>query len=162
VGRHQRHAAIPALGGGDDGGSLLSKFYSILEPQMDADERRLELDSITERIIGAAYQVSNTLGVGFLEKVYENALAFELRKSGMSVVQQQIINVRYEEIIVGQYVADMVVEDSVIIEMKAVKCLDDIHRAQCLNYLKATGMTVCLLINFATPKIDVNRIVNKF
>lgn len=129
---------------------------------MDADERRLVVDSITEKIIGAAHQVSNTLGCGFLEKVYENALAIEISKRGMQLVQQQVIDVRYNDIVVGQYIADMVVEDLVVIEAKAVKCLDDIHRAQCLNYLKATGMTVCLLINFGTPKVDVKRIVNNF
>lgn len=129
---------------------------------MNADERRLLVDSITEKVIGAAHQVSNTLGCGFLEKVYENALAFETRKRGLHVVQQQVIDVRYEDMVVGQYIADMVVEDLVVVEAKAVKCLDDIHRAQCLNYLKATGLTVCLLINFGSPKVDVKRIVNNF
>jgi GxxExxY protein len=129
---------------------------------MDADKRRLAIDSITEQVIGAAYEVSNVLGVGFLEKVYENAMAVEIRKRGLSVIQQQMINVCYGSVVVGQYVTDMVVENLVLVEVKAVKCLDDVHRAQCLNYLKATGMAVCLLINFGSPKVDVKRIVSNF
>ena len=128
---------------------------------MDADERRLTINAVTEQIIGAAYQVSNSLGAGFLEKVYENALEYELRKRGRRVQQQFPINVRYDGVIVGDYIADLIVDELVLVEVKAVKCFDDIHLAQCLNYLKATGLNVCLLINFGTPKIELKRIVNK-
>jgi len=128
---------------------------------MDADEHRLAINAVTEQIIGAAYQVSNSLGAGFLEKVYENSLAYELRKRGHRVQQQYPINVLYDGVIVGDYIADLIVDDLVLVEVKAVKCFDDIHLAQCLNYLKATGLHVCLLINFGTPKIEIKRIVNK-
>ena len=115
---------------------------------------------ITEKIIGSAYTVANSLGSGFLEKVYENALAHELAKAGLHVVQQAAISVMYDGVIVGDYVADLLVENEILLELKAVKALDAIHMAQCMNYLKATGLTVCLLINFGTPRIEVKRIVN--
>jgi GxxExxY protein len=120
------------------------------------------INAKTERIISAAFRVSNVLGCGFLEKVYENALAHELRKAGLDVRQQHLINVHYETVVVGQYVADIVVDDSVLIEIKAIKCFDDVHLAQCLNYLKATGMSICLLLNFAAPKVEVKRVVHNF
>lgn len=107
---------------------------------------------VTEKIIGCAYTVANTLGSGFLEKVYENALAHELRKADLSVRQQTGINVYYDSIIVGDYVADLLVENEVLVELKAVKAIDNVHFAQCMNYLKATGLQVCLLINFGTPR----------
>lgn len=118
----------------------------------------MEVNEITERIIGSAYQVANTLGVGFLEKVYENALAYELRNSGMLVTQQWPIEVWYCDVVVGDYCADLYVNEKVIVELKAAKALDDIHMAQCLNYLRATKLKVCLLINFGTPKIGIKRI----
>jgi GxxExxY protein len=131
-----------------------------MEPPMHADARRL--DEITERVIGCAYTVANTLGPGFLEKMYENALAYELRKAGFAVQQQCSIQVRYGEIVVGEYIADILVENSVLLELKAMNGLDDIQTAQCLNYLKATGLQVCLLINFGGPRVQVKRIVNDF
>ncbi len=118
-----------------------------------------DLNAITERIIGCAYTASNTLGSGFLEKVYENALAHELRKNGVGVEQQTSIQVVYDGVVVGDYSADLCVEDSVLVELKATKALEDVHLAQCMNYLKATGMKICLLINFGTPKILVKRII---
>jgi GxxExxY protein len=127
---------------------------------MDADGRRLAINAVTEQIIGAAYQVSNSFGAGFLEKVYENSLAYELRKRGHHVQQQYPINVGYDGVIVGDYIADLIVEELVLVEVKSVKCFDDIHLAQCLNYLKATGLNVCLLINFGTPKIEVKPVLS--
>jgi GxxExxY protein len=129
---------------------------------MDADERRARVNATTHAVIGAAHQVSNDLGCGFLEKVYENALAHVLRKKGFTVEQQRAIEVWYDGVVVGLYVSDMVVDDLVLIELKTSKATDDVHLAQCLNYLKATGMTVCLLLNFGLPKVDVKRIVNNF
>ncbi len=123
------------------------------------DVRRQQLNKVTEQIIGCAFTVANTLGHGFLEKVYENALAYELRKAGLRVSQQQGIQVHYEDVVVGEYVADLLVEDRVIVELKAVKALDDTARAQCVNYLKATRMEICLLINFGQPRVDVKRVV---
>jgi GxxExxY protein len=133
-----------------------------MEPPMNADERRLALDQVTEKIIGCVHQVSNSLGAGFLERVYENALAVELRLNGLKVVQQQRIEVTYRDVSVGDYVADLLVEDCVIVEVKAVKLIDDVHSAQCLNYLKATNLSVCLLVNFGAPKAVVKRIVRNF
>ncbi|MGH8711517.1 MAG: GxxExxY protein [Burkholderiales bacterium] len=126
---------------------------------MDADERRLEINRITEKIIGCVHRVSNTLGSGFLEKVYENALAIELRESGLNVEQQHAIKVFYNHALVGDFAADLLVENCVIVELKAAKTLDDVHSAQCLNYLKATGLKVCLLVNFGRPRADIKRIV---
>lgn len=117
-------------------------------------------EEITEKIIGCAYMVANTLGAGFLEKVYENALAHEIRKTGLDVKQQSPITVYYDGVVVGEYVADLVVENEVIVELKSAKSLDNVHMAQCLNYLKATGRKVCLLINFGSPRIELKRIVS--
>jgi GxxExxY protein len=119
-----------------------------------------DLNKITEKIIHCAFQVSNTLGIGFLEKVYENAIAFELRDIGLSVQQQTPILVNYKENVVGEYSADLLVEKSVLVELKAVKNLDEIHLAQCMNYLKATGYKICLLINFGTKHVQIKRIIN--
>lgn len=118
-----------------------------------------QLNHITERIIGCAYKVANELGSGFLEKVYENSLCHELNKIGVSVEPQKKISVIYDGVDVGTYEADILVESLVLVELKAVKNLDDVHRAQCLNYLKATGLKICLLINFGNPKVEVKRIV---
>jgi len=118
-----------------------------------------QFNQITEKIIGCAYRVGNTLGCGFLEKVYENALAHELKKSGFRVDQQKDIEVVYDGVSVGKFNADLLVEGVVLIELKAVKAFDDVHLAQCLNYLKATGLKLCLLINFGAPRVQVKRVV---
>ena len=126
---------------------------------MHADEDRL--NQLTERIIGCAYTVTNTLGAGFLEKVYENALRIELAKAGLVVRQQHAVLVEYDGQTVGEYFADLLVEDSVLLELKAVSALNEIHMAQCLNYLKASGLKVCLLLNFGKPRLEIQRIVNR-
>jgi GxxExxY protein len=115
-------------------------------------------DPLTETVLGCAFKVANTLGAGFLEKVYENALAHELRKAGLEVEQQAPISVTYDGVIVGSYAADLMVEHRLLVELKACKAMDDIHLAQCLNYLKATGIKTCLLINFGTPKLQIRRL----
>jgi GxxExxY protein len=115
---------------------------------------------LTEKIIACVYTVSNTLGVGFLEKVYENALAHELRKAGLLVEQQAPVQVIYDGVIVGDYYGDLLVEKRIILELKVVEKLTDIHMAQCLNYLKATNLNLCLLINFYHPRAFVKRIVH--
>ena len=127
---------------------------SLLTP----DDSLVEINKITEVIIGSAYKVANALGCGFLEKVYENAMAYEIRKHGLEVKQQESIKVFYDNFEVGFYEADLWVENKVLVELKAVKNLDDVHRAQCLNYLKATKVKICLLINFGNPKVEVKRI----
>jgi len=125
---------------------------------MSSAEGVEHLDGLTEQIIGCAYKVSNELGCGFLEKVYENALAYELRKAGLEVVQQPHVNVYYDGHIVGEYVGDLVVADSVLVELKAAAGLDNAHLAQCLNYLRATGLKLCLLMNFGRPRVQIKRV----
>jgi GxxExxY protein len=115
---------------------------------------------LTEIIIGCAYTIANTLGNGFLEKVYENALAYELREKGFHVEQQRKIPVHYDGIVVGEYYSDLLVEENIMVELKAISALEDIHKAQCLHYLKATGIEICMLINFGTPKVQIKRIIN--
>jgi GxxExxY protein len=111
---------------------------------------------LTEKIIMAFYNVYNALGYGFLEKVYENALMIELKRIGLSVKAQWPIHVYYAEKIVGEYFSDILVEDSIIVEIKAVKALSSEHEAQLLNYLKATQIEVGLLVNFG-PKPEITR-----
>jgi GxxExxY protein len=118
-----------------------------------------QLNQITEKIIGCAFKVGNALGPGFLEKVYENALAHELKKAGLGVEQQKAIDVFYDGVLVGHFDADLLVEKVVLVELKTAKAFDAIHLAQCLNYLKATGLKICLLINFGSPKVEVKRVV---
>ncbi len=119
---------------------------------------QMEMNQITEKIIGCAFTVGNKLGCGFLEKVYENALVHELRKAGLRVKQQFEINIYYDGIIVGEYAADLLVEGCVLVELKALRTMGDKEIAQCLNYLKATKLTLCLLINFGNPRVEVKRI----
>jgi len=111
-------------------------------------------EELTEKILGAAFKVQNTLGCGFLEKVYENAMVVELSRAGISVEQQKPMQVRYQGAIVGEYQADLVVDSRVMVELKAVSKLDSIHEAQLLNYLKATRVLVWLLFNFGCPKLQ--------
>lgn len=118
-----------------------------------------EVNSITEKIIGCAYTVSNSLGIGFVEKVYENAMVVALQKAGLQVDQQYPIKVSFEGVIVGEFYADLFVERKVLVELKAVSMLNQEHTAQALNYLRATGADVCLLLNFAKPKIEIKRLL---
>jgi GxxExxY protein len=115
-------------------------------------------DPLTGLIIGSCFRVANELGPGFLEKVYENALAHELRKAKAKVVQQQGIEVFYDGVTVGNYEADLLVENRVLVELKAVQALDNAHVAQCVNYMKGTGLVTCLLVNFGRAKIQVRRL----
>jgi len=111
---------------------------------------------LTEKVIGAFYKVYNTLGYGFSEKVYENALVIELKKLGLDTEQQAPIEVFYDGQTIGEYVADVLVEDQVLLELKAVRTLTDEHSAQLLSNLKATTIEVGLLLNFG-PKAQVIR-----
>ena len=111
---------------------------------------------ITEKIIQCFYTVYNSLGNGFLEKVYEKALSIELRRAGLQIEVQCPIKVYYQNEIVGEYFADIIVNDSVIVELKAIDSLNAVHGNQLVNYLKATGIVVGLLINFG-PKPEIKR-----
>jgi GxxExxY protein len=108
----------------------------------------------------AAFKVANTLGVGFLEKVYENALAIELRKRGLKVIQEYPLRVYYEGDVVGEFVVDLFVEDCVLVELKTVRALDSVQEAICLNYIKASDFWLVGLINFGKPRIDVKSYVD--
>lgn len=116
----------------------------------------LPFQDLTEQILAAFFRVYNTLGYGFLEKVYENALLIELERAGLSAEAQRPITVRYGGQVIGEYFADLLVEDKVIVEIKASKSLAAEHEAQLLNYLKATEIEVGLLLNFG-PKPEVRR-----
>ena len=111
---------------------------------------------LTEKIIGCAYEVHKVLGSGFVEKVYENAFACELRTNCLLVECQKPIVVRYKGWVVGEYVADIVVENVIIIELKAIEQIVDVHEVQLKNYLKATGLEVGLLINFG-KSVEIRR-----
>ena len=111
------------------------------------------------QIVAAAIQVWKTLGYGFLEKVYENALAFELRKRSTGVELQKPLKVQYEGCNVGDYVADMVVDGKIIVELKSAKAIDSAHVAQTLNYLKATGLRLGLILNFSPKELQFKRVV---
>jgi GxxExxY protein len=121
-----------------------------------------ELNSITEKIIGAAYTVSNTLGSGFLEKVYENAMFLEIVKSNLSVLKQYPLHVFYDDQIVGEYFADLMIEEEIIVEIKAIKELNEIHQAQLMNYLVACNKRCGLLINFGKPRVEIKRMLNGY
>ena len=112
---------------------------------------------ITEKIIGCAYRVYNKMGFGFLESVYEKCFLIELSKAGLQAIAQQPITVRYDGEIVGEFVADIVVEDTIILELKSVRRLVKAHEMQLVNYLVATGKPVGLLLNFGEIKVEVKR-----
>lgn len=117
-----------------------------------------EINVVTEQILGCAFKVSNTLGVGYLEKVYENALAHEMRKCGLRVAQQVKLEVFYDGVNVGFYLADLVVEGCVLIELKTADAIIGAHIAQALNYLKTTQIPLCLILNFGTSRLEIKRL----
>jgi GxxExxY protein len=120
---------------------------------------QMDLNDITYKINGAVFEVNKILGSGFLEKVYANALLHELRSQGLKANSQVPVKVFYKEKEVGEYFADIVVENQVIIELKAVEQLQKVHEAQLLNYLNATGYKIGLLVNFTHPKAQIKRMV---
>ncbi len=120
------------------------------------------LEELTQRILKASFQVSNELGSGFLESVYENTVLIALRDEGLRAAAQVPLQVPFRGKIVGNFVADVVVEDRLLVELKAVKALSSEHMAQVLNYLKATKIEVGLLINFGNPKLAYRRFNNNF
>ena len=127
--------------------------------QQPASRSILIEGELTEKVLGAAFKVLNALGTGFLEKVYENALSFQLQRIGLSVESQKVFHVKYEGAIVGEYQADLVVAGKVIVECKAISNMDSVHEAQLINYLKASGVHVGLLINFGRPTLQYRRLV---
>ena len=126
---------------------------------MESKQEDFLYKDLTFKIIGIAMEVHRELGFGFLEKVYENALMIAFRLAGIKVVQQAAIKVYYRGEIVGEYVADILVEDKVIIELKSQDKITDVHRAQTLNYLKATNLKVALILNFGKRSLEHERLV---
>ena len=114
------------------------------------DDSHLLYGDLTRKVIGAAFEVHGKLGTGFLEKVYENALVYELTQLGLDVTQQYPISVYYEGVLVGEYIADLCIERKVIVELKATEVVAKVHEVQLLNYLKATGMQVGLVLAFGS------------
>ena len=127
---------------------------------MNADNAELNL--LTEKVLGAVFEVSNSLGAGFLEKVYRRALMRELSLRGIRATAEASFNVFYKGYSVGEYFADLLVEDALVVELKCVDRLAPEHMAQCLNYLHASERSVCLLVNFPRPKVEWKRIVQRF
>jgi len=121
----------------------------------------MEDDALTQKIIGCAFKVHNTLGPGFLEKVYENALRIELEKHGLKVRQQEPIRVTYDGQPVGEFYADLWVQDRIVVELKAAQVLVKQHEVQLVNYLTATGISTGLLLNFG-PSMQVRRKFREF
>ena len=130
------------------------------EKEPDTEERA-GLDALVEKVVGAAYEVSNVLGAGFLEKIYERALIEELNLRGVRARPQATFPVAYKGKHIGTYAADLVVDDSLLVEVKCVEQFSNEHLAQCINYLKASGLHLALLINFRHPKVEWRRIVHK-
>jgi len=124
---------------------------------MNTDE--LIEGELTDRILGAAMAVSNALGAGFLESVYHRALIIALRDAGLNARSEVAMEVRYKDQLVGEFVADIVVEGRVILELKAVSGITNEHQAQLMNYLFASGMQVGLLLNFGKPRLEWKRLV---
>jgi GxxExxY protein len=121
----------------------------------------MEYEELTERIIGCTYRVYNKMGFGFLESVYEKCLLIELKKEGLKAEPQKDITVNYEGEAVGEFKADILVEDTIIIELKSVKQISQAHEVQLVNYLVATGKPVGLILNFSEQKVEVKRKVRE-
>ena len=117
----------------------------------------MEFGALTKKIIGCAFEVHNRMGCGFVERVYEKCLMIELGKAGLKAAAQEPISVSYEGQSVGEFVADIVVEDTVILELKSVKTIVEAHEVQLVNYLTATGKPVGLLLNFSPTELQVKR-----
>ena len=118
-------------------------------------------EALTARILAACFEVSNELGCGFLESVYQNALTIALQNKGLTVEREKPLAVTFRGQNVGQFFADFIIDDRVILEIKAVSTLNEIHKAQIINYLKATGIPVGLLVNFGAPKLEYRRFDNR-
>lgn len=127
----------------------------------DGQDRELLHGDVTQAVIGCAFDVINELGAGFVESVYEKAMLISLRHGGIEVKTQYPVKVFFRDECVGEFVADLFVAGRVIVELKAVKAITSEHQAQVINYLKATGVEVGLLINFGNPKLEYKRFTRK-
>ncbi len=127
---------------------------------MNTDEQKILYEDLSYRIIGLAMEVHSKLGYGFLEKVYENALMLLLRRKAIEAKQQTPIKVYFEGEIVGEYFADILVEDKIILELKVLNEITDVHIAQALNYLKGTGLRLAIILNFKKTRLEYERLIN--
>ena len=118
------------------------------------------IDELSNKIIGAAIEVHKTLGPGFIEKLYERALVYEFQKRKIEFTNQRVIHVRYKEIRLSNQRIDFLIEDEIILELKAVSQIDKLHIAQMLSYLKATNKKLGLILNFAKPTLEIKRVIN--
>ena len=128
--------------------------------EIEKEKEAHQFEELTKKIIGAAILVHRELGPGFVESIYEEALKVEFSEHSLSFESQKEITVKYLDVVVGVHRLDMLVENQVILELKAVKELTDVHFAQLRSYLKATGLKVGLLLNFSKPKLEIRRVVN--
>lgn len=127
---------------------------------MDTKEDKILYKDLSYKIVGLAMEVHNKLGYGFLEKVYENAMMVLFRREGIQAKQQVAMTVYFEREVVGDYYADILVEDGIILELKAAEKIIDAHRAQTLHYLKATGLKLAIILNFGKERFEYERLVN--
>lgn len=122
----------------------------------------MECSLVTQSVLECAFEVSNELGIGFLESIYENALLLALQQQGLKVIQQAPLSVSFRGENVGRFQIDLLVENQVIVELKSAAALAAEHKMQALNYLRASGLPVALLINFGTPRLEYRRFTNRF
>ena len=127
---------------------------------MNTNEEKIVYPELSYQIVGMAMDIQNRLGSGFLEKVYENALMVLLSRAGIKAEQQAPVKVYFDGMVIGDYYADILVDGKIILELKVVEKLTDVHRAQTLNYLKATGLRLAILINFGKHRLEHERYVN--
>ena len=125
----------------------------------DTKVQEYKYEALTGKIISCAFEVQNNLGCGFLEKVYQKALLFEFKTAGLKAEAQKPIKIVYKDQDMGTYIADFVIEDKIIVELKTVEFLTKVHKAQTLNYLKASGYDVGLIFNFSRPRLEYERVV---
>ncbi len=139
--------------------SIVKDNYSHELTRMATNEKEIIHKDLAYQVIGLAMEVHSGLGYGFLEKVYENALMVLFRREGIQAKQQSPINVFFEGQIVGDYFSDILVEDKIIVELKSVEKIIDVHKAQALNYLRATGLRLAILLNFGKERLEYERLV---
>ena len=135
-------------------------FDEAMLAELEREEQKHEFEALSKKVIGAAIEVHRELGPGFLESIYEEALKIELSEHDLTFESQKEIKIEYLGVVVGTHRLDLVVENAIILELKAVSDLADIHFAQLRSYLKATGLKVGLLLNFAKPTLEIRRVVN--
>jgi GxxExxY protein len=137
-----------------------SRFKKFKPEAFYGKEQKHEFEALSESIIGAAIKVHKELGPGFLENIYEEALKIELSKNQINFEAQKEVKIKYREIEIGTHRLDMIIEDQIIVELKATKELTDVYFAQLRSYLKATELKIGLLLNFAKPTLEIKRVVN--